>query len=469
MRVPDFITKRMSSINLDPEKGPVKSQEDAAQSRTLASPMPTLPRNDHTQAMLTEFRNYIGISNDPDFETNRPIANLGIYQRLVKLEKQYKQQFQIFSWLINSALGLQIIFAAALTALGAGDGPRSAVTAFGALNTIIAGFLTYLKGSGLPNRLKYYKEEITKVREYIEQREREMTRGNGNIDLATELRMIEEMYEGVKRDIEVNNPEAYVSRTKESGAIPSVEKYASHARREFDTRMYDTEDKIGSLRRGVESRFRDTRSGMEDRFSQARSGMEDRFSQTRYGLEDRANQARYDLDDRVGQTRHGLEDRANQARYDLDERVGQARHGIEDRANQARYDLDDKVGQARFGLESRYSQERLGFNRRVTDARQGIESEYQQTRSGVERDIDSARVATASQIENTRHGLETRIEDTRAGLTTQVEETRHGMESRLKEVQAQVKEQEDKIMGIAESVASKVLAVTQKRHEHEQK
>lgn len=54
--------------------------------------------------------------------------------------------------LISVALIMQLIVAAALTALGAADGNHGAVTVFGGINTVIAGFLTYLKGSGLPNR-----------------------------------------------------------------------------------------------------------------------------------------------------------------------------------------------------------------------------------------------------------------------------------------------------------------------------
>lgn len=81
----------------------------------------------------------MGIHNDPDLAAGRPVPNLGIYQRIVKQEQKYKDQYKTCSWLINSSLGLQLVFAAALTALGAGNGPRSAVTAIGAMNTIIAG------------------------------------------------------------------------------------------------------------------------------------------------------------------------------------------------------------------------------------------------------------------------------------------------------------------------------------------
>lgn len=73
--------------------------------------------------------------------------------------------------LISSCLGVQIIVAAALTALGAAHANSHAVTVFGAINTVIAGFLAYLKGSGQPMRYKYYAHEWSKIREYIEQRE----------------------------------------------------------------------------------------------------------------------------------------------------------------------------------------------------------------------------------------------------------------------------------------------------------
>ena len=78
---------------------------------------------------------------------------------LVDNEIKQKKQYKLFSRLINSCLGLQIVVAAALTALGAANGSRSAVTVFGAVITVIAGFLTYLKGSGLPGRLQYFQHE----------------------------------------------------------------------------------------------------------------------------------------------------------------------------------------------------------------------------------------------------------------------------------------------------------------------
>jgi len=180
----------------------------------------------HDQLAL--FRTLVGIDNAPAlhtstfFRSNRPAMNIGIYSRVIHAEAKYHRQHQTFAMLINSALGLQIIVAAALTALGASNGPHKAVVVFGAVNTVIAGFLAYLKGSGLPNRLKYYENEWTKVREYIEQRERDFCREGCPLDLEAEVTTIELMYEEVKNDVEANTPESFVSVTdiaKRKGTI----------------------------------------------------------------------------------------------------------------------------------------------------------------------------------------------------------------------------------------------------------
>ena len=126
-------------------------------------------------------------------------------------ESAAKLQYQIFSVLINGCLGLQIIVAASLTALGAGNGPHGAVTGFGAVNTIIAGFLTYLNGSGLPHRQKHHQHEWSKVREYIEQRERDFCREGCALDVEAEIYTVERLYEEVKGNLESNPKDNFVS------------------------------------------------------------------------------------------------------------------------------------------------------------------------------------------------------------------------------------------------------------------
>jgi len=211
----------IAADNGAPEDG--RSHEDEVATST-PSTNGLVPINDK----IANFRILTGIDSAPALTMieilKRPAPNLGIYARTVRAEQRTGLQFKIFSVLINGCLGAQIIVAAALTALGAGKGPHGAVTAFGAINTVIAGFLTYLKGSGLPNRLKYYENEWTKVREYIEQRERDFHREGCRLDLEEEIRNVERMYEDVRQDMEANTPDSYTSMNearKRRGVVPS--------------------------------------------------------------------------------------------------------------------------------------------------------------------------------------------------------------------------------------------------------
>lgn len=166
---------------------------------------------------LTLFRSLAGIDNPPGlhastfYRGSRPASNIGIYARVVQKEAQSARSFKLFSAFISFCIGAQVLVAACLTALGAGNASHRAVTAFGAFNTVLAGFMAYFKGSGLPNRLKYYKNEWTKLREYIEQRERDFCREDHTLDLEAEVLTIERMYEEVKSDIESNTPDSFVS------------------------------------------------------------------------------------------------------------------------------------------------------------------------------------------------------------------------------------------------------------------
>lgn len=171
---------------------------------------------------LTLFRLMLGIQTTPylGFTISSPIGtrpapNIGLYARIVHSEQKAKDSFKVFSVVINACYFLQIVIAAALTALGAARASSGAVTAFGALNTVIAGFLTFLKGSGLPGRLKYYGNEWKKIREFIEQRERDFMRTGHNLNVYEVIETIEKMYNNLKADIELNTPDSYTSLTNQ--------------------------------------------------------------------------------------------------------------------------------------------------------------------------------------------------------------------------------------------------------------
>ena len=161
-----------------------------------------IPPNDK----LLSFRALTGIDSAPllleSGHDERSAPNIGIYRRIVDAETTTGQRAKFFSILINTCLAIQIIVAAAVTAVGAASGPHSAVTAFGAINTIMAGILTYLKGSGLPDRVKRYKNEWRKLREHIEQREREFCLEECELDVHEEVITIQMMYEEIKQQNE---------------------------------------------------------------------------------------------------------------------------------------------------------------------------------------------------------------------------------------------------------------------------
>ncbi|KAI1756622.1 hypothetical protein F4782DRAFT_274164 [Xylaria castorea] len=169
---------------------------------------------------LTFFRLMLGIQTSPylgftisSHLGTRPAANIGLYARIIHSEQKAKDSFKVFSVVINGCYFFQIVIAAALTALGAARASSGAVTAFGALNTVIAGLLSFIKNSGLPGRLKYYGNEWKKIREFIEQRERDFMRSGHNLDVYEVVETIEKMYNNLKADIELNTPDSYTSVT----------------------------------------------------------------------------------------------------------------------------------------------------------------------------------------------------------------------------------------------------------------
>ena len=202
-------TKHLSDIEKAQSQG--RPSVSIAPVEPGATPAPLSPDD-----RLAAFRMLVGITTHSSMLTSslrpstsgRPATNVGIYQRVIRNENTSKKGFKIFSYLINGCLILQIVIAASLTAMGAANSNHNAVTAFGAINTIIAGVLTFLKGSGLPNRLKYYQQEWKRVRELIEQRERDFLRPGCELDVLAVVDGVERMYLEIKSDIAANTPDA---------------------------------------------------------------------------------------------------------------------------------------------------------------------------------------------------------------------------------------------------------------------
>ncbi|EHK18602.1 uncharacterized protein TRIVIDRAFT_137876, partial [Trichoderma virens Gv29-8] len=159
---------------------------------------------------LLAFRSLTGIDTVPALSSaghaRRAAPNIGLYFRVIEAEQKAAKSYKIFHIAINFCLGAQIIVGAALTAIGAADGSRHAVTGLGAMGTIMAGILTYLKGSGLPDRFKIQENQWRELREHIEQRERELCLTDCTLDAQEEVFIIEEMYNQVKAELDAKSP-----------------------------------------------------------------------------------------------------------------------------------------------------------------------------------------------------------------------------------------------------------------------
>ncbi|XDG06780.1 hypothetical protein ABKA04_006395 [Annulohypoxylon sp. FPYF3050] len=210
---------------------------------------------------------YLGYSESSPIGT-RPAANIGIYARVVRSEQKSKDRYKVFSILINVCYFLQIVVAASITAMGAAGVSHGAVTAFGAINTIIAGLLTFLKGSGLPARLKYYGNEWKKIREFIEQRERDFSRTGCTLDVYEVVAAVDRMYNHTKQEIEMNTPDSYTSvtsgirfrndsRERVGGVdITKLEGLASRLGAGLEEKAHHMRDRIHEHGRGVQEDIR---------------------------------------------------------------------------------------------------------------------------------------------------------------------------------------------------------------------
>ncbi len=113
---------------------------------------------------------------------------------------------------------LQIIVGAAVTAFGAGGASRTLVTVFGAANTALASLLAVLKSQGLPNRIRQDWNGWRELKEYIEEKEREIEHVvSGKVEKKPEeldiwgiVRAIEARYNNVRLTSEANRPDTYI-------------------------------------------------------------------------------------------------------------------------------------------------------------------------------------------------------------------------------------------------------------------
>ena len=187
---------------------PLSTEPDVE--KTSSAPPNTSVLAQQSPPRLLKFQNLVGIHSPAILCTNptlaRPAPNEGVYKRTVDEESRVKFQYAVSNYMVNTFYMLQIIVGAALTALGAAKGPASAVTFLGAVNTVIAGLLTYLKGQGLPMRLEQNLHLLRTLREHIEAREREFLEPECLLDVDEEIDRVTKMYQEVRQTAQDNAP-----------------------------------------------------------------------------------------------------------------------------------------------------------------------------------------------------------------------------------------------------------------------
>ena len=176
--------------------------------------------DDSLSDLFSQFCKLSGIPSS-DKKHDGPINNHALYARASRKLKAQNLTYNFTAALSNTLLLSQVVLGATLTALGASESSHVLITAFGVLNTIIAGLVAYLKSRGQPMRARMFRDDLEHIVEEIENSKtmwlgiRDNVHGYQEIDIddkvsvRSEIARLTRLYESaVKRNMQ-NNPEMY--------------------------------------------------------------------------------------------------------------------------------------------------------------------------------------------------------------------------------------------------------------------
>lgn len=104
-------------------------------------------------------------------DAKAPVPAKSLYGRALKGKRQQQTTYALTAAVSNTLLLSQVVLGAAVTALGASASSHILITLFGALNTIIAGVVAYLKSRGQPMRARAFRDDLERVVDEIENSE----------------------------------------------------------------------------------------------------------------------------------------------------------------------------------------------------------------------------------------------------------------------------------------------------------
>ncbi|KAF1926941.1 uncharacterized protein M421DRAFT_41423, partial [Didymella exigua CBS 183.55] len=120
-----------------------------------------------------EFCLLVGVppSNGPKNAPKPAGFSRSLYGRATHKRNTQNATYLFTAALSNTLLLTQVVLGAALTALGASESSHILITVFGALNTIIAGLVAYLKSRGQPMRARMFRDDLDRVVDEMENSE----------------------------------------------------------------------------------------------------------------------------------------------------------------------------------------------------------------------------------------------------------------------------------------------------------
>lgn len=187
----------------------------------------TIPKHPHLGKtdIHTQFIALVGVpaSNVPT--TTKPTTTWpksSLYGRATRQLRSQSFTYQFTAALSNTLLLSQVVLGAAVTGLGASASSHIIITVIGALNTVIAGLVAYLKSRGQPMRARMYRDDLERVVDEIENSEvmflgisngvqgYEDVVADGDVTVRSEVARLTRLYERAVRNNTANNPDSYV-------------------------------------------------------------------------------------------------------------------------------------------------------------------------------------------------------------------------------------------------------------------
>ncbi|KAI1172910.1 hypothetical protein F4777DRAFT_484373 [Nemania sp. FL0916] len=144
---------------------------------------------------------------------------IGIYKTVIETQTQKAVRHALLQTFLYLVYFAQIIIGAALTALGATSAQhQTLITVLGAFNTVLAGVLAVIKGSGQPQKLGKDRVGYRRLQDWIEETEALLAVGiigRSKRDVGLLVESAFKRYNAAKASEENNDPDFYVYHNQE--------------------------------------------------------------------------------------------------------------------------------------------------------------------------------------------------------------------------------------------------------------